>query len=175
MIAETLSLQSNEGGQTCGHAGRNERQDGCQHDAELEETMERRKKHLMMAMWNIPTETCKTVQDPGMMQSVEEHQEIPTEDAAVMPVRGLKKRSRVQKLAAERRQKPKEGARGYCGSRKRVTIAVKRTPRHATVAWWKINLTRNIRIQGSRESPKEFAAAEEEDPGRQRWPKAPRC
>jgi hypothetical protein len=31
--------------------------------------------------------------------------------------------------------------------------------RHATVAWWKRNLTRNIRMQESCELPKEFAAA----------------
>jgi hypothetical protein len=42
---------------------------------------------------------------------------------------------------------------------KRMTVTDRRTSRHATVAWQKINLTRNIRIQESRESPKEFAAA----------------
>jgi hypothetical protein len=36
-----------------------------------------------------------------MMQFVEEHQDIPNEVAAVMPVGGLKKRGRVWKLAAE--------------------------------------------------------------------------
>jgi hypothetical protein len=40
----------------------------------------------MMATWNTNPEAMKIEQDPGMMQSVEEHQEIPTEDAAVMPV-----------------------------------------------------------------------------------------
>jgi hypothetical protein len=40
-----------------------------------------------------------------MMQSIEEHQEIPKGDAAVMPVGGPRKRRRVRNLAAERRQK----------------------------------------------------------------------
>jgi hypothetical protein len=60
-------------------------------------------------------ETTKIEKDPGMMQSVEEHQEILTEDTAVMPVGERRKRRRVQKLAAERRQRPKEGTGGYCG------------------------------------------------------------
>jgi hypothetical protein len=47
---------------------------------------------------------------------------------------------------------------GYCGSRKGVTVADRRTSRHATVAWQKRNHTRNIRIQESRESSKDFAA-----------------
>jgi hypothetical protein len=47
-----------------------------------------------------------------MMQSVEEHQEIPKGEAAVMPVGGLRKRRRVRKLASERRQKPKERTQG---------------------------------------------------------------
>jgi hypothetical protein len=52
-------------------------------------------------------EATKTEPDPGMMQSVEEHQEIPKEDATVMPVGGLRKRRRDRNLAAGRRQKPK--------------------------------------------------------------------
>jgi hypothetical protein len=90
------------------------------------------------------TTTCdeateKTEPGPDMMQSAEEHQDVPREEAAVMPVRGLRKRRRVWKLAAERRQKPKEATRGHCGSRRRVTVAGKRTSRHATVAWGKRN------------------------------------
>jgi hypothetical protein len=37
----------------------------------------------------------ETKPDPGMMQSIEEHQEFPKEDTAVMPVRELRKRRRV--------------------------------------------------------------------------------
>jgi hypothetical protein len=43
---------------------------------------------------------------PGKMQSVEEHQEIPKEEATVMPVGELKKRRRKRNLGARRRQKP---------------------------------------------------------------------
>jgi hypothetical protein len=39
-----------------------------------------------------------------------------------------------------------------------VTVADRRTSRHATVAWRKRNLNRNIRIHKSRESSKDFAA-----------------
>jgi hypothetical protein len=38
--------------------------------------------------------TDKIEQDPRMMQSVEEHQDIRTEDIVVRPVNGLKKRRR---------------------------------------------------------------------------------
>jgi hypothetical protein len=50
----------------------------------------------------------------------------------------------------------KSETRGYCGSRKGVTVADRRTSRHATVAWRKRKLTRNIQIQESRESLKDF-------------------
>jgi hypothetical protein len=62
-----------------------------------------------MAMWNTHPEAMKTEQDPGMMQSMEAHQEIPTEDGMVMPVREMRKRCRVQKLTAEHCQKTKKG------------------------------------------------------------------
>jgi hypothetical protein len=41
------------------------------------------------------------------MQSVEEHQEIPEEEAALMPVGGLRKWRRDWNLATGLRQKPK--------------------------------------------------------------------
>jgi hypothetical protein len=53
--------------------------------------------------------------DPGMMQSVVEHQEIPNEDAIVIPVMRRKKRHRGKKLTAGRSGKLKERSRGYCG------------------------------------------------------------
>jgi hypothetical protein len=112
----------------------------------------------MMAMWNTNPEAMKIEKDPGMMQSVEEHQEMPTEDAAVVPVKGLRKRHRGRKLTAGRRGQPKEGTRGYYGSRTRVTVPSKRTFRHATVAWLKRKLFRRSWIQESHESLKEFAA-----------------
>jgi predicted nuclease with TOPRIM domain len=63
--------------------------------SELEETMERRMKHLMMPTWNAHQETTEIEQDPGMMQSVKEHQDIPTQDAAVMSVGEPRKQCRV--------------------------------------------------------------------------------
>jgi hypothetical protein len=44
----------------------------------------------------------QTEPNPGMMQSVGEHQEVPREEAAVMPVGEPKKRRRNRNLAAER-------------------------------------------------------------------------
>jgi hypothetical protein len=46
-----------------------------------------------------------------MMQSAEDHQESPNEDAAVMPVGEPRKRRRVQNLAVESCQKRKDGSR----------------------------------------------------------------
>jgi hypothetical protein len=71
-------------------------------------------------------DTEKNEPDPGMLQSIEDHQEIAKKEAAVMLVGGLRKWRRVRNLAAEYRQKPKENTRGYCGSRKRVTVAGRR-------------------------------------------------
>jgi hypothetical protein len=64
----------------------------------------------------------KTEPDPGMMQSVRKHQEVPKEDAAVMPVGGLRKRCRDQNLATGRRQKPKERIQASRESRKKLTV-----------------------------------------------------
>jgi Skp family chaperone for outer membrane proteins len=110
------------------------------------------------------TTTCneateKTEPDPDMMQSAEEHQDIPNEVTAVMPVRGLRKRCRVWKLAAEHLQKSKEGTRGYCESRRRVTVASKRTSHHATVAWQKRKLLSKSETQDNCGPLKNFAAA----------------
>jgi hypothetical protein len=69
-----------------------------------------------------------------MMQSVEEHQEVTKEEAAVMQVGEPRKRRRNWNLAAERRQKPKERTQGYCGSRNRVTIIDRKVSRRAAVA-----------------------------------------
>jgi hypothetical protein len=45
---------------------------------------------------------------PRMMRSIEERQEIPKGETAVMPVGEMRKRCRVRNLAAEHRQKRKE-------------------------------------------------------------------
>jgi hypothetical protein len=48
----------------------------------------------------------------------------------------------VRKLATECRQKPKGGTRGYCGSRKRVTVAGTMTSHRAKVVWFKRDIAR---------------------------------
>jgi hypothetical protein len=50
-------------------------------------------------------EATETEPNPGMMQSIEKHQEIPKEDIAVMLVGEPRKQCRVCNLAAECRQK----------------------------------------------------------------------
>jgi hypothetical protein len=57
-----------------------------------------------------------------MMQSAEEHQEIPTEDAAVMLVREPRKWHRVRYLAVENRRKRKDRTQGNHGSRRKSTV-----------------------------------------------------
>jgi chromosome segregation ATPase len=77
-----------------------------------------------------------------MMQSAEEHQEVPREDAVVIPVRGRKRRHRGQKQAAGRHGEPKEFNRGVCGSRKKLAAACRKASRRATVALRKRNVFR---------------------------------
>jgi hypothetical protein len=89
----------------------------------------------------------ETEPDPGKMQSMEEHQEIPKEEAAVMPVRGLRKRCRDQNLATERRQKSKKRIQANCESTRRLTVAGKKMTRRVTVAWRKRNVLRKIVTQ----------------------------
>jgi hypothetical protein len=91
----------------------------------------------------------KTEPESGMMQSVTEHQEVPKEDAAVMPVKGLRKQRRGRKQAAGRREEPKELNRGICGSREKLAAACRKVSRHATVAWRKRNILRKSWTQRS--------------------------
>jgi hypothetical protein len=77
----------------------------------------------------------KTEQDPGMMQSVEEHQDVPSEDVVVRPVKGLKKRCRGRKSTAGRRGEPKELTRGNYGFWRKLAVACRKNVSfHATVA-----------------------------------------
>jgi hypothetical protein len=70
----------------------------CTFSSELKETVQRETKTVLHPIWAKldETTTCReasqTELDQGMMQSAEEHQEIPKGEAAVMPVRGLRKR-----------------------------------------------------------------------------------
>jgi hypothetical protein len=104
-------------------------------------------------------EATETEPDPRMMQSTEEHQEIPKEDAAVMPVGKPRKRSRVCNLAAERRRKRKERTRGNRGPRRKSAAACRKVSRRAKVTWRKRNLFRNVRTLEKCGRRKDFSAA----------------
>jgi hypothetical protein len=65
------------------------------------------------------------------------HEGVPKDDSAVETSRVPNKRHRGRHLAAERRQKPKEGTRGNCGSRKKLTAAGRKMTRRAGVTWRK--------------------------------------
>jgi hypothetical protein len=106
-------------------------------------------KHSFYSVDHTNPEAMKIEQDPEMMQSAVEHQEIPMGEAVVIPVRGLRKWHSVCKLAVEHRQKPNERNQGFCGLWKRVTVADRRTSRHVRVAWRKRKL---LRKSGTREN-----------------------
>jgi hypothetical protein len=72
--------------------------------------------------------------DPGMMQSGGEHQEVPKEEAAVMPVGDLMKQVRDWNLAAGRRQKPKGRIQAICESQKKLTVANRKVSHRAALA-----------------------------------------
>jgi hypothetical protein len=57
----------------------------------IEETMKRQMKCLMMAKWNTHQEMTEIDPDTEIMQSVEELQEVPRENAIVKSVKGWKK------------------------------------------------------------------------------------
>jgi hypothetical protein len=91
--------------------------------------------------------TEKIEQDPGMMQSMEEHQDVPIEEVAVTPVKGPKKRHRGRKSNPGRGE-PKKLNRGNCGSWKKLAAACRKVSRHATVAWRKRKLLRKSETRG---------------------------
>jgi hypothetical protein len=88
-----------------------------------------------------------------------EREDVPSEDVAVMPVKGLKKRRRGRKSTAGRRGEPKKLNRGNCGSRKKLAAACRKVSRHATVAWLKRNLFRRSGNQEFCGQRKELTAA----------------
>jgi hypothetical protein len=77
-----------------------------------------------------------------MIQSAEEHREVPRGDAVEIPVRRRKMRHRGRKEAAGRRLEPKELNRGDHGSRKKLAAACRKASRRVTVAWLKRNVFR---------------------------------
>jgi hypothetical protein len=98
--------------------------------------------------------TEKTEPDPGTMQSMEEHQEIPKD-----LVGGLRRQQRDQNLATGRRQKPMGRIQASCESRRRSTITGRRMTLCATVVWHKKNIFRKIGTQENCGPHKEFATA----------------
>jgi hypothetical protein len=102
---------------------------------------------MMACLGKTEADTEKTKSDPGMMQSTEEHQEIPKGEAAVMPVRELRKRRRVRSLAAERRQKQKESTRGNRGHWRKSAAACRKVSHCARVAWHRKSVVSKIGTQ----------------------------
>jgi hypothetical protein len=87
------------------------------------------------------------------------HEEVPKEDAAVMPVRGLRKQRRGQKHAAGRREEPEKLNRGICGPRENLAATCRKVSRRATVAWRRRNILRKFWTRRSCRLRKEVAAA----------------
>jgi hypothetical protein len=137
----------------------------CAIRSDLKETIQHEIKTIIQPIWSELDETTacnkatETEPDPGTMQAVEEHQEIPKEEAAEMPVGGLRKRHRDRNFAAGCRQKPKGRIRASCECRKRSTVAGRRMTHRATVAWHRRNIFRKIGTQENCRPGKEFAAA----------------
>jgi hypothetical protein len=86
--------------------------------------------------------TERTELDPGMMQSIGEHQEVPKEEAIVMPVRGLRKWRRDWNPAAGCHKKPRGRIHASLVSWKRLTVAGMKVTRCARVVWHKRNIPR---------------------------------
>jgi hypothetical protein len=116
----------------------------------------------------------ETERDPGVMQSVEEHQEIPKGEAAVMPVGEPRKRHRVCNLAVACRKVSRRAKvawrkrkldrriqtqRKY-GAKKRLTVTGRKTTSHATVAWRSENVVKDCtRDQAKRGAHNKFFIA----------------
>jgi hypothetical protein len=88
-----------------------------------------------------------------MTPEVARDQDVPREDAAVMPVRGLRKQ------AAGRCEEPEKLNQGICGSREKLAAARRKVSHCATVAWCRRNVLRQILTHGSCGLRKEVTAA----------------
>jgi hypothetical protein len=84
------------------------------------------------------------------------HQEVPREDAAVMPVGGPRKRRRDRNPDARRQGKPKEETQGKDGCRKNLVPARRGTTRRAAVARRRRDFVKKVRTrnQAERGTPK---------------------
>jgi hypothetical protein len=126
---------------------------------EMMATVDAYHERMMACLGKTEADTEKNEPDPGMMQSTEEHQEIPKGEATVMPIGEPRKRRRVRSLAAERRQKQKERTQGNCGSRRKSAAACRKVSRCARVAWHRKSIIRKIGNQENCGLRKEFAAS----------------
>jgi hypothetical protein len=86
--------------------------------------------------------TEKIQPSPRMMEPVGEHQSVPSEEATVMPVGGLRKQCRDWNLAAERHHKLKGRIQVSCGSQKRLTVASRKMTCHVRVTLRRTNVIR---------------------------------
>jgi hypothetical protein len=77
-----------------------------------------------------------------MEQSVAEHEEVPNDEDAVMPVGELRKRHGNRNLTAGRRQKVKGRIQASCEYRKRLAPAGRRMNLCAGVAWLRRGVVR---------------------------------
>jgi hypothetical protein len=133
--------------------------------SKLKETIQHEMKAIIQSIQSEldETTTCNKVtvtkHNPGMMQYIEELQEIPKGKAAVMPAGELRKRHRVWNLAVERRQKQKERTRGKSGSRRKSASACTKVSRHTKVGWQKRKFVRRIGTQENCGPQKEFSPA----------------
>jgi hypothetical protein len=101
----------------------------------------------------------KTEANQEEKESAEEHEDIPNEDVAVMPVAEPRKRCRDRKSTAGQRGEPNELNRGNCGSRKKLAAACRKVSRHAAVVWRKRKLFRRTGTQEIYGQRKELAIA----------------
>jgi hypothetical protein len=109
---------------------------------ELNETVEKTHRECeerTSADMKASQEATKTETAPETMQSIEEHEEIPKENAAVMPVEELRKWRRDRNMDARRRRIQQERTQKKEGCRKDL-VAVRR----AAVTWRRINVLRKI-------------------------------
>jgi hypothetical protein len=97
-------------------------------------------------------EATETKLDPGLEQSIEERQNIPKDEAAVIPVGEPRKRRRVCNLAAERHQKRKERNRKNRGSKRKSAAACRNVSHRAKIAGRKRKLVRKA-VDRERISP----------------------
>jgi hypothetical protein len=147
----------------------------CAMRSELKETIQHRMKAVLQPIRTESDETTacngatETEPDPGMMQSIEEHQEISKEDVAVISVGEPRERPRVSNLAAERRQKRKERSRGNRGYRRKSTASCRMVSHRAKVAWRKRKLVRRIETQINYGPRKRLTVTGGRRPAVQQW------